>query len=238
MGDDRMLNIAICDDEPSFLEQAERQIICYPNLKFDVDVYTDSDQLYKKLKKDKYDIYFLDIDMPNLDGITLAEKIRERDAYAILIFFTSHREYMESVFKVRPFDYLLKPLDREKTWETLTKAIRHLNEFPNQFSYLSEKTNFVIATNDIYFFEKQKRKVIMHGKIGSKSFYMDTKTLLEKLGDDFVQIHTSYIVNTYYIRAVKKRAVVVQTYDGSEELPISGKFNEQCKEQILAMLGV
>lgn len=87
MGDDRMLNIAICDDEPSFLEQAERQIICYPNLKFDVDVYTDSDQLYKKLKKDKYDIYFLDIDMPNLDGITLAEKIRERDDYAILIFF-------------------------------------------------------------------------------------------------------------------------------------------------------
>ena len=143
-----MLNIAICDDEPSFLEQAERQIICYPNLKFDVDVYTDSDQLYKKLK----------IDMPILDGITLAEKIRERDDYAILIFFTSHREYMESVFKVRPFDYLLKPLDREKTWETLTKAIRHLNEFPNKFSYLSEKTNFVIATNDIYFLRNRNEK--------------------------------------------------------------------------------
>lgn len=233
-----MLNIAICDDEPSFIEQVERQILCYPNLKFDVDVYTDSVQLYMKLKKEKYDIYFLDIDMPKLDGISLAEKIREKDDYAILIFFTSYREYMESVFKVRPFDYLLKPLDKQKTWEILAKAVRHLNEFPNQFSYLSEKTNFIIAKNDIYFFEKQKRKVIMHGKIGKKSFYMDTKTLLEKLGDGFVQIHTSYIVNAYYIRGVKKRSVIVEIYDSSEELPISAKFNKQCKEQILSTLGV
>ncbi|MGO2962559.1 MAG: LytR/AlgR family response regulator transcription factor [Carnobacterium maltaromaticum] len=233
-----MLNIAICDDESSFLERAEHIILSCPNTKFDVDVYTNSHKLYSNLKKEKYDIYFLDIDMPNLDGISLAEKIREKDDYAILIFFTSHREYMENVFKVQPFDYLLKPLDRKTTWETLTKAIRHLNEHPNQFSYINGKTDFVVATNDIFFFEKQKRKVIMHGKMGEQSFYMDTKTLLQKLGEDFVQIHTSYIVNSYYTHAIKKRAVVVQTNNGPKELPISGKFQKSCKNQILAMLGV
>ena len=233
-----MLNIAICDDESSFLEQAEQIILHYPNTKFDIDVYNESQQLYSNLQKNKYDIYFLDIDMPDLDGISLAEKIREKDDYAILIFFTSYKEYMESVFKVQPFDYLLKPLNREKTWETLTKAIRHLNGHPNQFNYLNGKTDFVVATNDIFYFEKQKRKVIMHGKIGEQSFYMDTKSLLSKLGDDFVQIHTSYIVNSYYVSAVKKRAVVIQTNNGPVELPISGKFQKSCKNQILAMLGV
>ena len=65
-------------------------------------------------KHGSYDIIYLDIEMENMDGITVARKIREQDPYTILLFVSSYDSYYEQLFEVEPLRFLRKPINPEK----------------------------------------------------------------------------------------------------------------------------
>lgn len=76
-----------------------------------------------KKEADVFQIYLLDVEMEVLDGFEVARFIREKDQEAIIIFITSHVEWMPEAFEVNAFHYLIKPIDELKVKQVLTKAM-------------------------------------------------------------------------------------------------------------------
>ena len=113
------MDIAICDDEKIFREQIISYLLKYNN-KFNIFEYYNG---YDLLESEKiFDIIFLDIEMDNINGMIVAEKLRERGVSSIIIFFTSHHEYVHDAFKVKAFRFLNKPIDKVKLVEAILDA--------------------------------------------------------------------------------------------------------------------
>lgn len=106
------MKIAICDDEyitaEYYYEQIERIFKEY-STECEIELFTDSGKLLTSLYEGKrWDICFLDIDMPLIDGLSLGQKLRELDMDCYLIYVSIHREYVYESFKARPFRFIPK----------------------------------------------------------------------------------------------------------------------------------
>lgn len=115
--------IAICDDEKIYLEEIS-QNIKKRNSDYKINVYNSGAELVKN--NPDYDIIFLDIEMPDMDGMTTAERLREMKFDGIIIFLTSHTEFMPDAFKVKAFRFLSKPIDAKKLYEALCAAEKEI----------------------------------------------------------------------------------------------------------------
>mgnify|MGYP002508020861 FL=1 len=111
-----MLNIAICDDSVYCIEMLEKLLDAYPGKKsIQYDVFDNPIHLldYQKANNVLYKLYILDIEMDDMNGISLAKSIRKFDQKSLIVFLTSHNQYVFDVFNVVVFDFLLKPITQE-----------------------------------------------------------------------------------------------------------------------------
>lgn len=114
------MRIAICDDEPEIRNDIERKIrLLYPET--EILLYEDGTTLLDA--KAPFDIVFLDIRMEGMNGMDVARALRTAGVDAVIIFVTALEEYVYEAFDVGAFHYLVKPLDRGKFYEVLSKAV-------------------------------------------------------------------------------------------------------------------
>lgn len=110
-----MIKIAICDDDKNIAAKVENILeeIGKENLlKISIDVFYSGESLQKFYENgNTYDLIYLDIEMTMLNGIEVAKYIRERDRYTIIIYISSHEEYLIQLFEVEPFRFIRKPID-------------------------------------------------------------------------------------------------------------------------------
>lgn len=226
-----MLRIAICDDVGLQASQLEKLLLSYPHMPIETNVYTTPQRLLNQLMSDIHCV-FLDIDMPSMSGIDMAREIRKVNPLIPIIFVTSYSEYMEQVFEVQTFDYLLKPLlDEKKVYATLDRIIRFLDLKQSFFHFSFGKKTYSIPLCDIAFFEKEGRSVYVHTKSSSYKTLMKTQDILDKLPSYFLQIHVSFIINPKYVQEFKADSVrIVRDYDEGLVLPISRKYQKRFKE--------
>ena len=123
----KMLNIAICDDDIQItgtIENLVRKIANKNFVEVETEVFWNGQGLLDAIIKDsKFDIIYLDIEMPKEDGISVAKRIRTYDKNVLIIYVTSHENHMRDSFSVRPFQFLVKPVAEEQM-ETCFKAVR------------------------------------------------------------------------------------------------------------------
>lgn len=123
-----MLKVAICDDNPTLTEKINTMLFNYnPNI-FETYTYHNPLKLVNQLDQENFDFFILDIEMSEMSGIDLAKKIRERDILSPIVFLTSYKEYMEEVFQVQTFDYLLKPPTEDRLHQVLEKLRQQLEK--------------------------------------------------------------------------------------------------------------
>ena len=107
-----MINVAICDDDVATtgnLETMLQEIAKRNFVQTEMEVFWDGKKLIKAIENGTYfDIVFLDIEMGQEDGITVARRIRETDKSALIVYVTSHESYIQESFEVRPFRFLVK----------------------------------------------------------------------------------------------------------------------------------
>ncbi|MCJ0570490.1 LytTR family DNA-binding domain-containing protein [Enterococcus cecorum] len=133
-----MYKIAICDDEISQTNQIEElllKLFLFLDKTVEIDIFYTPESLINNVTKQGsvYQIIFLDIEMGKLDGVETARILREYDRDFILVFITSYTSYMLSSFEVKPFRYVLKPLQTEE----FTKLIKDINqELDDRNAYL------------------------------------------------------------------------------------------------------
>ena len=163
-----MIKIAVCDDEPVMCECLEQMIAS--RLKqwdeaFRITCCTNAVQFF--YGPIDYDLIFLDIQMPNLNGVELAKQLREKGFEGVLIFVTVLKECMLDAFEVEAMDYLCKPADGQRLERALKRSLKRLRRKDER--YLTIHTmNWCrnVKLKDIYYCEVVNRKIYVHLKDG------------------------------------------------------------------------
>lgn len=228
-----MLRIAICDDDGSSINYLSEIIIQYSqekDLQFEIVTFLSGIDLLKNFKG--YDLIFLDIDMPEMDGIEVGLKIKGENSRCEIIYVTNYSDYAYRSFSIRPFGYVVKPFSRENIFKELNDFINKRNE-KNEIHqiYLSEgKEILKLNAVDILYFEYSVDKHVkivtghktydMHGPL--RYFYEKAKTY------GFTYPHKSFVVNMLHIAKISHFDVVMKN---NSIIPIAQKKKVQFMEE-------
>lgn len=228
------MNIAICDDNPKMIGQIETLLLSFfdndPN-QFSYEAFLSGESLIDHLNREEahFQIYLLDVEMKALDGFEVARSIREKDQQAIIIFITSHVEWMQEAFEVNAFHYLIKPIDEVKVKQVLTKAVEQLSLRKMILQFTIQKKVYTVYLGQVEYFESMKRKMIIHLKNGKEYEYYGTmKEVIDKVSSQlFTQIHHSYVANMDYIQTKSGETIVMQS---GREITITKKFQKSFQQ--------
>ena len=160
-----------------------------------------------------YDLIYLDIEMPMVNGISAAELIRQMEVPALFIYVSSHENYAVEMSVTEPFRFVRKPIDERIFHEFFMAAYVRIGERSGYFPFTYNKAVRKIPLNRIYYFESQNRIVHIHTlKNGSavsddteNKFYgkmNDVERQLSERNGNFIRIHQSYLVNFDYIKSM------------------------------------
>ena len=207
-----MISIAICDD--SLQDAARLRGLCESfssACEIEYSVFTDAEEFLSEHQKAQFDIVFLDVEMPSQSGLDVGKKIRAANNQTIIIFSTSYPQYAIEGYNCEAFQYLLKPVSKEKLETTLRCAIRKISIL---HQYHCVKTKFAvqqIPISEILFIEYCRKHIIYHTKnnlIETTGRFSDVNDELQKYG--FYQSHQGYIVNLAKIKSIQGYSVILE----------------------------
>ncbi|MCI8598573.1 MAG: response regulator transcription factor [Lachnospiraceae bacterium] len=209
-----MIRTAICDDEANTRSYLSTLIRAqsYP---CEIVEYTSAGDCLADHRE--IDLLFLDIELSSssLDGMTLAQKLRERisGTQPIIIFVTGYERYVFDAFDVGAFQYLLKPVDEKKFAQVFTRAIAQIEAAREKtvrvLTLQSASINKTIPVDSIYYIESSDHKVVLHLKDGEFAYYAKIRDLELELQKQFFRIHKGYLVNLSYVEGYSKTEVML-----------------------------
>jgi two-component system LytT family response regulator len=238
-----MIKAIIVDDEPYCCETLATLLERYcPQVTVAAICYSGKEAL-TAIKEQQPQILFLDIEMPQMNGFELLERLPEIGFE--LIFTTSYDQYAIKAFHFSALDYLLKPIDREELQKAVQKVIQHLHKpLPQQLEILLQKINHptsviqkialptmeglqMIATDSIIRCESDSNYTIFFLKNNRKLVVSRTLKEVEEMLEEhsFLRVHNSYLVNlnevSKYVRG--EGGYLVMSDDSSVDVSRSKK---------------
>lgn len=226
-----MLRIAICDDEREFIEELKSKIV--PILKAhhwkgSVTSFSNGINLINSNKKEKFDIIFLDIDMPERDGFSVAEQIVDRES--LLIFCTSHNELVYNSFSYQPFWFLCKDSYVESLDEVLCAARKKLEMQNRNYEFNINGEIYNIVIDEILYFDVSKHRVHVHLKDGEQIDFRENLSKVEEVFDEygFVRINSGCLVNMLWIKHIYQNDIELKN---EEVLSLSRGRKSDVKER-------
>ena len=231
-----MITIAICEDEEiyaGYIRKFVAEVI--PNVQ--MTYFSDAEIFYDNIKEKKYDMYLLDIEMPQKNGIELAREIRNYYKKAIIIFLSNYDEYVYDGYEVNAFRYIPKNLAAEKLKSALESAY---NEYLNNNSHIFitdvDGKQTKVDINDIICIEKELKNVVYYTK---NEILRTSETLKNALNNFkgkriFVEINRAVVINVNHIYDIDKLKI---TMDNKRELYISRDRSKQIRQDIFNAMG-
>ena len=239
------MKIAVCDDDSQELERISALIDTYKReskVPLTYKTFRSATELISSMGSSDYDILLLDILMPGINGMQAAHEIRAFDAGVKIAFLTSSPEFAVESYSVKAYDYILKPVSKDKLFSILDAVIA---EELKPLEGLTVKTQSGITRilfSRLAFVEIMNKKLYFHLADGSvrevsASLASFEEDLLARA--EFVKVHRSYIVNLWQVGELGSKELI--THAG-KTVPISrllyGKVREAYMRHLFLEKGV
>lgn len=239
-----MISIAVCDDNRPALEKlaAILREICGRYWEgFEIRTFESGESLLEAHEKAPFDILFLDIRMPGMDGFSAAERIRRQGGKRVsVIFVTSQEELVYQVFPYAPYAFIRKRSD-VLIRKDLEDVIRRLSGEYLQETCLKLETAYHVAeyvrVREIVYLFSERNYVIYqmtkNRRIKVRKAMRECEEELKDLG--FLRVHRSFLVNMEHIRSIRRKENGVCLSNG-EVLEIGRTYREEIGERYMAWL--
>ena len=233
-----MISIAICDDSASMVNSLDQNIREYASKsgkEIRTFLYHDGVELLGDYAG-RFDLIFLDIKMPGMNGIEVAGKIREKDTSVIIIFLTSLVQYALDGYKVNAANYLVKPVSKSRLGAELDRWIREIDQKDEPYICLhNDNGNYKVLLKNISYVETYNRNLLVHTDQQNIVCYWKMKEMEnEVLPYGFARNHSSYLVNLFYVGNIEKNEVKLTTGD---RLPLSKTKKKEFMEKLAEYWG-
>ena len=234
-----MLLIAVCDDIPIECADIAKQIetiLKQSNTDFMIKKFFGGLELIQS--RESFDIIFLDIKMPNINGMELAKQIRKQGRQSLIIFITSASEYVFDAFDVEAFQYLLKPIQTDKLKNVLEKATKKMQIDANiDFLMISANRQIQkVFLKNILYIESIGRIAKIHCNNGTLETYEQIGILEDKLSDKFFfRCHKCFLVNLNFVDAFNKTEVRLEN---GEKIMLAKRRYEDFQKAILSYMKI
>lgn len=222
------MKILIVDDEKLASSRVKRILneLGYEN----ITIFNDSVEASHDVSKNKYDLVFLDIQMPSISGLELANKIIELEQNTFIVFQTAYDEYALEAFKAGGVDYILKPTTKDSIESAINKVKKYFQTQVNAEvqKIIGKRGNkiYLIAIEDIFYLKADLDEVII--RIKDVDVYVrkkigDLDTILKS--KNFFRIHRSIIVNVDKINSMQsiEQSKLEIGFHGIDEIVTSSK---------------
>ena len=244
------MRVLIVDDEPLSRSSLKNALRARNDIQA-LDCANDAVDALELLQKKPYDVLLLDIQMPELSGIELADRLnKRRQPIPSIVFVTAHHQYAVAAFEKHAVDYVLKPFSNNRIHEALDMAIRRtegeraaqlVKILPQLEEALSKSAKIAIKTKrsilfvdpaDVVIIEAQGNYVLLQRASGSYLLRESISTMAEKLKPyGFIRIHRSMLVNGSFVEEIQPWTTgeYVLRVKGGKEYTVSRTYKSNLK---------
>ena len=198
-----MLHIAVVEDDKNYAAQLKEYLERYENetkRKLTVSFFSDGEDIVTDYRAD-FDIILMDVEMKFMDGMTAAEKIREKDDEVIIIFITNMPQYAIQGYKVDALDYVLKQISYFAFSQRIDRALTRISKKKTTFVTIQMKGGKGrLDVSLLCYVEVRDHDLIYHtvdGDIEAKGTMKDAEEILA--GEHFFRCSRCYLVNLEYV---------------------------------------
>ena len=202
------IKIAICDDINEMcvcIEKKVEGILKNKSIGYEIDIFNSGEELCRMLDEIRYDLIFLDIEFPKMDGIEIGKYIREikKDNITQIVYVSGRKKYAMELFQD-------KQLER-----VIDIYIDIMGGMKNFFEYRKSYSHKKVELYKIMYFIRDNRKVTVVTSEEKDAFYESLEKVYERVKQyDFLFIHKSYLINYRYIETIRYDSVTMT--DGTE----------------------
>lgn len=212
-----MLRVAVVEDNPPELTQIEDFLARYEaerGVAMTVASFRDGSEILENYRP-VYDIIFLDIEMPQVDGMAAAERIRQTDQNVVIVFITNMAQYAIQGYSVGALDFVLKPVTYYTFSVKLDRAVQVVaRRTPARIVLTLPGGAVRLDTRQIYYVDIQDRHLHYHTDQGEYTLRGSMKEAESQLaGHHFVRCNYWYLVNLHHVTEVKKDVAVVAGHE-------------------------
>lgn len=237
------MNCIIVDDDKlsrkvltEFVNRTENLVL--------IDTFESAVQAINSLKKikDKLDLVFLDIEMPDMSGMEFLQNLK---TYPQIIIASSKEKYALEAFEYDVTDYLLKPISYSRFFKSVTKAIKKEQEsisFNNSSNGIKLDDEIFIKKNstliklkyeDIFYIEALENYITVNSIDDKYTIHFTMKAIESKLPSDFFKrVHRSFIVNIKNIKGIEDNSVIIKLKNTTKLIPIGKSYKENLMDEL------
>lgn len=195
------MRILICDDEQKYINDLQLYIEEYMKnhyIKCEIDTTTSPKTLLEN--NFSYDLAFLDIEMPDIDGFKVARELKNRNSKVVIFFVTAFNEYQDDAMDLQVFRFFEKPFDVKRLYSSLDKAMEYIDgAYVDVFIY-NNKEQTRILVDDIIYIKRENRKNYFYTKNSEFIVRESIEEWANMLPTTFFyQVHKSFFVNLHYV---------------------------------------
>lgn len=234
------INLAICDDDASVLSIVSGAVcsaFSKHGMDAAVDVFQRSRDLEIRMKEREYDLIFLDIDMPGMDGITFAKRLRASNYHTDIIFISSREDKVFEALRTNPGGFVRKSRFLEDVPEFVGLWLKNRpREEAKKLVIQTRETTYTFALDTLLYIESsgknQQIHVVNRGEpVVIRRSMQDLEDGLTRSG--FLRIHKGYLVNYRFIRRLEEDEALLTN---GERLPLSRRRVQEIRNQYLELM--
>ncbi len=211
-----MLKVVIVEDEKKCIDTILSYLHAYEldkHISITVETYSDGINFLDDYKGGA-DLIYMDIAMPQMNGLSVAKELRKKDSLIGIIFITTLGQYAVKGYEVNALDFLIKPVPYELFCIKLDKALKYIQKkIVPTFMYSTPTQLKKIPFNEITFIESREHYIIIHTVDGSeyklRASLSDTFKLYDFENNDFAFANRSVLVNLSYVDGFEKNELTI-----------------------------